>query len=161
RRHASPDPLDPRSEHVIKTGRPFFKMTGSGNDFVFVDARVEPPGELEKIETIQAVCARGSGVGADGIVFLRNDETASLRIRYLNSDGSLAALCGNATLCAARLGAELGIVGTRAEFTIGTDSGPVRARFRDGLPEIDLQPVTELRDCFDTELAAGERRIGF
>ena len=136
-------------------------MSGSGNDFVFVDARSEPPGDLEKGETIQAVCARGSGVGADGIVFLHDDNAAELRIRYLNSDGSLAALCGNATLCAARLAAELGIVGRDRDFTIATDSGPVTARFRDGLPEIDLQPVTELLECFDAELAEDERRIGF
>ena len=146
---------------MIKTGRPFFKMSGSGNDFVFVDARSEPPGDLEKTATIQAVCARGSGIGADGIVFLRNDDSANLRIRYLNSDGSLAALCGNATLCAARLGAELGIVGHDQEFSIATDSGPVTARFRDGLPEIDLQPVTELLECFDAEPSEGELRIGF
>ena len=146
---------------MIKTGRPFFKMSGSGNDFVFVDARSEPPGDLEKTATIQAVCARGSGVGADGIVFLQNDDAAALRIRYLNSDGSLAALCGNATLCATRLAAELGIVGRDQEFSIATDSGPVTARFRDGLPEIDLQPVTELLECFDAELDEGERRIGF
>jgi diaminopimelate epimerase len=136
-------------------------MTGSGNDFVFVDARAEPAGELEKLETIQAVCARGSGVGADGIVFLRDDETAALRIRYLNSDGSLAALCGNATLCASRLAAELGIVRQDRDFTIATDSGPVTARFRDGLPEIDLQPVTELQECFEAEPIEGELRIGF
>lgn len=146
---------------MIKTGRPFFKMTGSGNDFVFVDARSEPPGDLEKAETIQAVCARGSGVGADGIVFLRGDETATVRIRYLNSDGSLAALCGNATLCAARLAAELGIVERDCEFTIATDSGPVAARFRDGLPEIDLQPVSDLLECFDAEPVEGELRIGY
>jgi diaminopimelate epimerase len=146
---------------VIKTGRSFYKLTGSGNDFVFIDTRTAPAGELERADIIQSLCARGSGVGADGIVFLSGDGAAEIRIRYLNSDGSLAALCGNATLCAARLGAELGIVGRQSEFTIATDSGPVRARFRDGLPEIDLQPIAELKDCFDVELASGERRIGF
>jgi diaminopimelate epimerase len=146
---------------VIKTGRPFYKLTGSGNDFVFIDTRIEPANELERADVIQSICGRGSGVGADGIVFLSCDGAAEIRIRYLNSDGSLAALCGNATLCAARLGAELGIVGRESEFTIATDSGPVRARFHDGLPEIDLQPVTELSDCFDAELSAGEQRIGF
>lgn len=146
---------------MIKTGRSFFKMSGSGNDFVFVDARSEPPGDLEKVDTIQAVCARASGVGADGIVFLRADEAADVRIRYLNSDGSLAALCGNATLCAARLAAELGIVGRESDFTIATDSGPVTARFRQGLPEIDLQPITELQECFDAEVEEEELRIGF
>src|SRR3954462_4723589 len=131
-------------------------MTGSGNDFVFVDARAEPAGELEKLETIQAVCARGSGVGADGIVFLRNDESAALRIRYLNSDGSLAALCGNETLCASRLAAHLGTVGQARDSTTATDSAPVTARFRDALPELALQQVTELLECFQAEPAEGE-----
>lgn len=146
---------------MIRTGRPFFKMSGSGNDFVVVDARSEPPGDLEKTETIQAICSRGSGVGADGIVFLRDDQNAALRIRYLNSDGSLAALCGNATLCATRLAAELGIVGWDRDFSIATDSGAVTARFHGGLPEIDLQPVTELLECFEAEPGEGELRIGF
>ena len=145
---------------MIDKGRPFYKLTGSGNDFVFVDVRTEPAGPLEQTATIRAICARGSGVGADGIVFLSGTES-SIAIRYLNSDGSLAALCGNATLCAARLAAELGIVRRDSEFEIETDSGTVAARFRGALPEIDLQPVTELQDCFDTELAAGESRIGF
>jgi diaminopimelate epimerase len=145
---------------VIVKGRPFYKMSGSGNDFVFIDVRNEAAGQLEDTETIRAVCARGSGVGADGIVFLSGDES-SIAIRYLNSDGSLAALCGNATLCAARLAAELGIVRRESEFQIATDSGMVTARFRDDKPEIDLQPVSELQECFDAELTKGESRIGF
>jgi diaminopimelate epimerase len=135
-------------------------MTGSGNDFVFVDVRESAAGELERPKIIREVCARGTGVGADGIVFL-NANDSGVSIRYLNSDGSLAALCGNATLCAARLGAELGMVSQRGEFQIATDSGPVTARFRDGLPEIDLPPVTEVQDCFAADPGTGESRIGF
>jgi diaminopimelate epimerase len=146
---------------VFKSGRRFYKLTGSGNDFVFVDVRGEPAVDLEDVAAIQAICARGSGVGADGIVFLRAGVTGDVAIRYLNSDGSLAALCGNATLCTARLAAELGIVRSDAEFSIETDSGLVSARFRDGLPEIDLQPVTDLKECFDAELKTGEARAGF
>ena len=145
---------------MIQKGRQFYKLTGSGNDFVFVDVRVEPAGVLEDTATIRAICARGSGVGADGIVFLGGHD-ASIAIRYLNSDGSLAALCGNATLCAARLAAELGIVRRDAEFEISTDSGTVSARFRNDHPEIDLQPVSDLQDCFDAGLGEGETRIGF
>jgi diaminopimelate epimerase len=146
---------------VIPEGRQFYKLTGSGNDFVFVDVRQQPAGELERAEVIGAICARGSGVGADGIVFLDTGRQADVSIRYLNRDGSLAALCGNATLCTARLAAELGLVAWEREFTIETDSGPVSARFRDGVPEIDLQPIEEVQYRFDAELAAGERRIGF
>ena len=146
---------------MIQTGRPFYKLTGSGNDFVFVDARRAPPGELADVETIRAVCSRGSGVGADGIVFLSAGKHAPVEIRYLNSDGSVAALCGNATLCAARLAKELQIVGGDRDFTIATDSGDVTARFRDGRPEIDLQPVTDVQECFDGDLETGEARLGF
>lgn len=135
-------------------------MSGSGNDFVFIDARSEAVGRLEEPAVVQAICARGTGVGADGIVFLRSKGNG-IAIRYLNSDGSLAALCGNATLCSARLAVELGAVDRKKEFDIATDSGTVKARFRDGRPEIDLQPVFELRDCYAAEVDAGEARIGF
>lgn len=146
---------------MTEAGRFFYKLSGSGNDFVFVDTRAEPPGELEHPSVIQAVCARGTGVGADGIVFLGLDHRAAVRIRYLNSDGSLAALCGNATLCAARMAVELGIAAADREFSIATDHGIVAARFTQGAPEIDLQPVSELLECFEAELADGEQRIGF
>jgi len=146
---------------VIPAGREFYKMTGSGNDFVFVDVRTEPAGKLEHPDVIREICARGSGIGADGIVFLRGGSRGQVGLRYLNSDGSRAALCGNATLCTARLAAELGIVGFDRDFTIETDSGPVGARFREGLPEVDFQRVEELQECFQAELLDGELRIGF
>src|SRR4051794_36563171 len=94
---------------MIPAGRPFYKMSGSGNDFVMVDARTEPRGRLGDVDVIQAVCARGTGVGADGIVFLERSERADIRLTYINADGSRADFCGNATLCTTRLAAELGV----------------------------------------------------
>jgi diaminopimelate epimerase len=145
---------------VIPAGRTFYKMSGSGNDFVFVDAREEPPGGLASTASIKAVCARATGIGADGIVFLLPPSAATVRMRYLNSDGSLAALCGNATLCTARLAVELGAA-RAGDLSIETDSGLVQARFANGQPEIDLQPAEEVNPCFQTAVMAGERRIGF
>lgn len=146
---------------MVRTGREFYKMSGSGNDFVFVDTRSGPVQELDDPAAISAICARGTGIGADGIVFLGNAKESTLAIRYFNSDGSLAALCGNATLCAARLAIELGMAPMDREFTIATGSGVIAARLRDGRPEIDLQPVTELQTCFEARVAEGEQRIGF
>ena len=145
---------------MIPAGRTFYKMSGSGNDFVFIDARDEPPGALASEELIRAVCARGTGIGADGIVFLLPPAAADVRMTYLNSDGSLAALCGNATLCTARLAVELEVV-REGEISIETDSGLVTARFVGGQPEIDLQPPEELEPCFDASTLPGEHRIGF
>ena len=144
-------------------GRRFYKLSGSGNDFVFVDARTEPAGRLEDPAVVASICARGTGVGADGIVFVEPATKASERfsIRYLNRDGSLALLCGNASLCSVRLASELGIVPDGQDFEFGTGAGPARGRLTSAGPEIDLQPVSELSREFALPLESGERRMGF
>jgi diaminopimelate epimerase len=145
---------------MIEFGREFLKLSGSGNDFVFVDARTRPPGALTSPEVVDAICRRGTGIGADGIVFIEGSQRAEVRMVYLNADGSRADLCGNATLCTARVARELGIVGD-GEFTIETDVGPLKARFHHGEPEIDLLPVSDLRMDAGVPLEAGEERMGF
>jgi diaminopimelate epimerase len=145
---------------VIPVGRAFYKMSGSGNDFVMIDARTEPRGRLGEPDVIQAICAHGTGVGADGIVFLEASENADIRLTYLNADGSRADFCGNATLCTTRLATELGVPAT-GELRIETDSGIVAARIRGQTPQIDLQGVTDVRMDAGIELSSGERRIGF
>jgi diaminopimelate epimerase len=144
---------------VITSGRPFYKMSGSGNDFVVVDTRREPPRELEHRERVAAICARGTGVGADGVVFLGASADADVRMTYLNADGSRA-MCGNASLCTARLAVELGAARPEA-LTLETDAGIVRGRMRGGKPELDLQPATALTVDLRIDLQAGERRAAF
>ncbi len=146
---------------MIPGGRAFYKMSGSGNDFVVIDARGDPPGPLAEPAVISRICARGTGVGADGIVFLERSDAADLRLVYLNADGSRAEFCGNATLCTTRLAAELG-AGSGDGMSIETDSGIVQARLSRGLPEIDLQPVTETSPEIDgIPLDPGESRMGY
>lgn len=123
--------------------RRFYKMSGSGNDFVFFDSADGPVDSLENPDVIRRLSARGTGVGADGVVFLSSSDPRSLAIRYYNSDGSLGELCGNATLCALRFAHDRGMV-EPGEIAIGTDSGLIPARIADGRPEIDLAPVTEV-----------------
>jgi diaminopimelate epimerase len=143
-------------------GREFVKMSGSGNDFVMVDARTAPPGELAEPDVIASICARGTGIGADGIVFLLPSHRADVQLLYLNSDGSVADLCGNATLCTTRLAVRLGTA-KREGMTIETGAGIIRSRILpSGDPEIDLQEVTDVRPVAE-EIQADppERRIGF
>jgi diaminopimelate epimerase len=143
-------------------GRAFYKMSGSGNDFVVFDARTEPAGALEKENVIRTMCARGTGIGADGVVFVEKAPTsdADLLMRYFNSDGSRAAMCGNAALCVTRLAAELG-AGAAAGMRMQTDDGVLTARYVGGLPEVDLRPVLEVKPDAGIDQAAGEHRIGF
>jgi diaminopimelate epimerase len=145
---------------MIPFGREFFKMSGSGNDFVFVDTRSEPPGSLAAREVVGAICSRGTGIGADGVCFFDHSDKATIKLVYLNADGSRADLCGNASLCTARLARELGVV-KDGEFTIETDSGVLGARFVDGRPEIDLLPARDIRSNAKLPLNPGEGRMGF
>lgn len=148
---------------MTRYGRSFYKLSGSGNDFIFVDARKEPAGRLEDPSVVDALCARGTGVGADGIVFVEppGDLGGRFSIRYLNRDGSLALLCGNASLCSVSLAAELGIVAAGEDFEFATGAGLVRGRMGAQGPEIDLQPIADLQPATPFEPRPGERRIGF
>src|SRR6266568_6009003 len=113
------------SSHL--TGLPIYKMTGSGNDFVMVDGRISAPEEWTTAD-IRATCARGTGVGADGVVFLLpGSGPGSVRMIYFNSDGSRAAMCGNAALCSTRLAGRLGLVGT-GDMRLETDAGTYDSR---------------------------------
>jgi len=142
--------------------REFFKMSGSGNDFVVFDARTEPAGQLATPRVIRDVCARGTGVGADGMVFIEPTSTngAQFRMRYFNSDGSVAEMCGNAALCVTSLASQLG-AGSAAGMRFETDSGIASARMCDGQPEVDLWPVTDVRPAAEIALEPGEQRIGY
>jgi diaminopimelate epimerase len=136
-------------------------MTGSGNDFVVFDSSDGTAAELENAETIRSLSARGTGVGADGVVFVEKADDGDVRMRYYNADGSEAALCGNASLCSTRLAVELGLA-QAGGFLLHTAAGSLRARIRDNLPEVDLEPVAEVRpDAGNLGRKEGEHRLGF
>ena len=144
-----------------RSGQPFYKMTGSGNDFVVFDSTDGKAAHLENVESIKSLSARGTGVGADGVVFVEALEPGEVRMRYYNADGSEAALCGNASLCSTRLAVELGMAPGNG-FVLQTAAGSLRVRIRDGLPEVDLEPVTEVRsDASDLGRKVGEGRLGY
>ena len=107
-------------------GTILYKMTGSGNDFVMLDGRCVDPGYWSR-DQIAAVCDRRTGVGADGLVLLTPEGPDAVRMVYWNSDGSRAAMCGNAALCSARLSVDLKMV-PGGDLRLLTDAGVVRAR---------------------------------
>jgi diaminopimelate epimerase len=146
----------------LMQSRRFWKLTGSGNDFVFFDARTEPPGDLKGARLIGAICDRRNGVGADGVVFLDRDQAAAYGIRYFNRDGTLAELCGNASLCSVSLAHELGIVEAGSDFVFQTSSGPLSGHFslEEG-PSVSMPAVSGAVAAYDTPLGEGEGRIGF
>lgn len=142
----------------VGAGQPFYKMSGSGNDFVVIDAREPYDATLESEAAIRALCSRGTGVGADGLVLLKDAPGIDFQMVYYNADGSRASMCGNAALCCTRL-ASLSDSGAELEFE--TDSGRIRGRMTEAGPEIDLAPVAVVRPDAGLPLAASEQCAGF
>jgi diaminopimelate epimerase len=142
-------------------GTLFYKMSGSGNDFVVLDGRSTSP-ERWPPELVRAVCDRRNGVGADGLVILTPATADSVQMSYWNSDGSHGALCGNAALCSGRLAVQLELV-PAGEFCLLTDAGVVRVRAgaTGDLAEINL-PDTDLpQNHAGVNPGAGERWLSF
>ncbi len=146
------------------TGRPFWKMSGSGNDFVFFDARssagaIDP---LENTPDIASICAAHLGVGADGVVFIAESTDALFTIRYYNADGSRATLCGNASLCAAQSAVKLGLASRERMFHFMSDAGRIEASIDlSGDATVRLAPVTALNAQAPEGLGPQEMRIGY
>ncbi|MGE3062282.1 MAG: diaminopimelate epimerase [bacterium] len=72
----------------------FYKISGSGNDFIMVDNR----GGLKRPPRmyIEMICRRGTGVGADGLILLEESKkNLDFKMVYFNSDGREADMCGN------------------------------------------------------------------
>jgi diaminopimelate epimerase len=82
----------------------FTKMSGAGNDFLVFGERT-PIGEKE-VAAIRRLCRRGTGVGADGVLFVARetpgDPASRVVLDHVNADGSASRFCGNGTRCAAR-----------------------------------------------------------
>jgi diaminopimelate epimerase len=77
----------------------FTKLQATGNDFIFIDARNM---ERDWSKFAREMCHRYFGVGADGLILVGNSNTASLRMRLFNSDGSEAEVSGNGLRCFAK-----------------------------------------------------------
>lgn len=85
----------------------FYKMNGAGNDFVVIDNR-DLKTNLDK-DTIEALCDRHRGIGADGLLAVEpSEDGADYKFRYYNADGGEAEMCGNGARCFGRFTAHLG-----------------------------------------------------
>src|ERR1700737_3846039 len=93
----------------------FTKMNGAGNVLVLLDNR---GGEIElRAEQVGRIGDRHRGVGADGILLLeKSTNGADFRMRYYNSDGGEAEMCGNGARCFARFANRVADAGDKISF---------------------------------------------
>jgi diaminopimelate epimerase len=129
----------------------FVKMHGAGNDFVMIDC-MEERLSLDA-ERVAAICERHRGIGADGLILLEPSRELDFTMRYYNSDGGEAEMCGNGARCAA-LFARLS---NRAAdvMTFETIAGPVHAVVNGGMVTIGIGDVVEVRMGIEIEGSSG------
>ena len=99
---------------------PFTKMQTCGNDYIFLenfDGRITCPESL-----CVTFCHRHYGVGADGIILMERSETADVKMRMFNSDGSEGKMAGNALRCLGKYLYDNGF-STKETITVETGSG--------------------------------------
>jgi len=100
---------------------PFTKAHACGNDFLIVSE--EAAANHDRANLTSRLCARNTGIGADGIEFFAWTGERAGRIRLHNADGSIAEISGNGTRCvAAWMACERGFQ-PGDEVEISTDAG--------------------------------------
>jgi diaminopimelate epimerase len=115
----------------------FEKMHGLGNDFLVVDDREQQPIDWPALS--RRVCARHTGVGADGVLLIQASDRADLRMRLVNADGSEAEMCGNGIRCVAEYVAVHGIAGDRVVWETGAGL-VITERLGDDMVTVDMGP---------------------
>lgn len=116
----------------------FTKMSGAGNDFLVWGAGVAVG--VAEVAAIRRLCRRGTGVGADGVLFVRPDGAGRVAADYYNADGSEGRFCGNGTRCAARFAVLRALA--PESLVVRTGWGDVSARVEGGRVTLDLpEPV--------------------
>jgi diaminopimelate epimerase len=130
----------------------FEKYQGAGNDFVIIDNR---KGEFSpSIDTVEMLCDRNFGIGADGLMLLEKDDKHDFYMRYFNADGKESTMCGNGGRCISVFAKSLGL-GSAEKVVFNSIDGLHEAFFteEDGemlvkLKMIDVKEVEENDDYY-------------
>jgi diaminopimelate epimerase len=85
----------------------FTKMSGAGNDFVFIDKKQNHSLEIQT-DFVKKICDRRNGIGADGLITIEDSSNYDFIMNYFNADGSTGSLCANGARCAILFASESG-----------------------------------------------------
>lgn len=128
----------------------FTKMNGAGNDFVVMDNRTLSLNL--SLKEIERICDRHRGVGADGLLLVEPAQAgADFRMRYYNSDGGEAEMCGNGARCFARFAQRVSGHGGSA-LSFETQAGVIHATFDGALVHLNMSDPQDLREPVELEV---------
>jgi len=114
----------------------FYKMNGSGNDFIIIDNRDLSLQVGDLATFARKICARKISVGADGLFLIEPSKTVDFKWQFFNSDGSMAEMCGNGSRCVARYAYLKGIAPNKMSFE--TLAGIISAEINNDVVKVKL-----------------------
>jgi len=119
----------------------FYKFQGTGNDFIMIDDR-EESFDMNDESLIKSLCERRFGIGADGLILLRNHENYSFEMIFFNSTGAKSTFCGNGGRCVLSFAHFLEIFEEKCEFMAfdGVHEGIVKG----DMVSLKMADVTEV-----------------
>ena len=142
----------------MKKSVSFYKISAAGNDFVMIDNRRKTL--TRNIPALaRKLCQRKFSVGADGLILLEDSRTADFRMRYFNSDGSAAAMCGNGGRSIARFAYILGAAPKKMSFE--TEAGLVKAEILGNNVRLSLYEPRDVRLDFPLKVEKREFDASF
>jgi diaminopimelate epimerase len=134
---------------------PFFKYQGTGNDFVMIDQRQQQFVQKSDVATINHLCDRRFGIGADGLILLeypKNTEGGArdFQMIYFNADGRESSMCGNGGRCLVAFANYLKVFENQCVFNAidGLHDAKVRADGWVELKMIDVEKVEIGKDFY-------------
>lgn len=110
---------------------PFTKMHGLGNNYIYINTFNMPLSSVDLSQLAVQISDQNTGIGSDGMILIGPSETADVKMRIFNKDGSEAKNCGNGLRCVAKYAYEHALI-NKTRLSIETLSGIVEA-------ELDLE----------------------
>lgn len=128
---------------------PFFKVQGTGNDFVLIDNRELNLSDQTITSLAPDLCNRRFGIGADGVLGLQPPEDSSLdyTMLYCNADGSDAGMCGNGARCLALFAEQSGL-GDNLRFSVHQDVYQAKVKPDDQYVRVKFPMQVEIRQIY-------------
>ena len=121
----------------------YTKYSASGNDFVITHSFIEKDYTNDAIN----LCNRTEGIGADGFVVIVPSSEADFKWLFYNSDGSDAAMCGNATRAVSHYAFTNNLVSS-SEMKFLTGAGLIKSSVEGNIVETQLTAPIVVKEEF-------------
>ena len=121
----------------------YTKYSASGNDFVITHSFIEKDYTNDAIK----LCNRTEGIGADGFVVIVPSSEADFKWLFYNSDGSDAAMCGNATRAVSHYAFTNNLVSS-SEMKFLTGAGLIKSSVEGNIVETQLTAPIVVKEEF-------------